>query len=94
MKGLLCATTIVTLLSFRLHNSACPLQGRVLDGRGRKLLVAVAFEPPAGLAAVTATRDVDCDEAEAETEDGAAVELFGGPPITDPPTTLVTNTLP
>ena len=34
-NGLLCATTIETLENFRSQNSAYPLQGRVLVGRGR-----------------------------------------------------------
>lgn len=78
----------------RLHSSTWPLQGRVFDGRGREEAVAVAFELPVGLAPVrpmTEPVEVVCED---EDEDEEAVALFGVPPMTVSPTTLVTKTLP
>jgi hypothetical protein len=49
-KGLLCATTIETLLYLRLQNSGCPLQGWMLEACGRPPVVvgevALGFDPP------------------------------------------------
>lgn len=59
--------------------------------------MAVEVEPPVELAPVMPMRErseVDCEEGEAEVEDEDAAVLFGVPPMTVSPITLVTKTLP